>query len=254
MEGSSSVVCTCADKLCENAVCVGGADHLVNGKSHCLCDVACEDVTEVTCGNANVDLVAHSDLLFVNQVAVSGNVVNDLRSETTPVDGVCAGEEEAALKCLLSQCVVSKDSLNAVLSIVKVAVNCANVNVASFLSCHLHLLHCADAVNGEEYCNVDTVDIAVALKSCLSCVTACGNEDVSLLFLACHLESGGKETGHDLESHILKCAGRAVPELEGVYLVADVNYGSGTAGEAAVAVSLGAVSEELFFIIVCEKH
>ena len=58
--------------------------------------VAGEDVAEVAGRNDELDLVAHVDDLVLQQLRVSGEVVDDLRHQTAHVDGVGGGKHFAA--------------------------------------------------------------------------------------------------------------------------------------------------------------
>ena len=65
---------------------------------HFLCIISGKNVTEVACGNNNVDFVAVVDFTLFEQVTVCGEIINDLRSKTTPVDGVC-GRKSKTVFC-----------------------------------------------------------------------------------------------------------------------------------------------------------
>ena len=61
MQGPLAVVGTGVDKISQNLVGVGGADQLAHGQTQQLCQVACQNVTEVAGGNAEVHFIADLD-------------------------------------------------------------------------------------------------------------------------------------------------------------------------------------------------
>ena len=75
------------------------------------------------------------------QVAVGGDVVDDLGQHTAPVDGVGAGEEVAPLRQFFPQAFVREQRLDAGLGIVKVADHGADAHVGALLGGHLQLLN-----------------------------------------------------------------------------------------------------------------
>ena len=70
VECSVSVVCACGNKVGQYVVAVGCADKAVNGKTHHLCYVCGKNITEVTCGNADIDLVSKGNISVVYHIAV----------------------------------------------------------------------------------------------------------------------------------------------------------------------------------------
>ena len=87
----------------EHVVAVGGADQLVDGQAHLFGVVGGQDVAEVAGGNADIHRLAGGNLLVPEQIAVGGDVVDDLRQHPAPVDGVCGGEEVAPAGQLLAE-------------------------------------------------------------------------------------------------------------------------------------------------------
>ena len=106
-----------------------------------LCIVACKDITEVACWNNNIYLVAKLYLTVSNKLSVCRYIVDYLWCKSAPVDRVCRGEHHAVLSKLVGSFLACEDSLNTCLSVVKVALDSANADVAALLSCHLLFLH-----------------------------------------------------------------------------------------------------------------
>ena len=200
-----------------------------------LCIVSCKDISEVSCGNDNIDLVSCLDLLVLYQLCIGGDVVYYLRCKSAPVDGVCGGEHHAA--------------------VCKLLLESAYGNVVSVLSSHLTLLHSGYAVLRIEYHDGGTLNIGKALESSLSCIARSSNKDNYLLVHLYLLERCGEKIRKDLESHILECAGGAVPQLKNICTVKKMGYLSDICGSkvlvvvsafgAVLKLSIGKVGKEL---------
>ena len=220
-----------------------------------LCIVSCKDISEVSCGNDNIDLVSCLDLLVLYQLCIGGDVVDYLRCKSAPVDGVCGGEHHAAVCKLLLDLFIGEDSLYAVLAVIEIAVESAYGNVVSVLSSHLTLLHSGYTVLRIEYHDGGTLNIGKALESSLSCIARSSNKDNYLLVHLYLLERCGEKIRKDLESHILECAGGAVPQLKNICTVKKMGYLSDICGSkvlvvvsafgAVLKLSIGKVGKEL---------
>ena len=106
-----------------------------------LCIVACEDITEVACWNNDIYLVAKLYLAISNKLSVCRYIVDYLWCKSALVERFCRGEHHAVLSKLVGSFLACEDCLNTCLSVVKVALDSANADVAALLSCHLQLLH-----------------------------------------------------------------------------------------------------------------
>lgn len=84
------VVGTRVDEVGQHAVLVARAHEHVDGGSHAFGVPGGQDVAEVAGRNADVDGVACVYLALGDQLAVAGEVVDDLREQAPPVDGVRA--------------------------------------------------------------------------------------------------------------------------------------------------------------------
>ena len=91
------------------------------------------------------------------QVAVGGDVVDDLGQHATPVDGVGAGKEVAPLCQFFPQALVREQRFDAGLSIVKVADHGGDTHVGALLGGHLQLL---DEVLSTNHCQL-TLTLAI---------------------------------------------------------------------------------------------
>ena len=249
-EFARAVVDARADEVGEDVVAVGGAEEARDGQSHLLGEAAGENVAEIPRRNGDVDLFAHFDLSFVHEVAVCRDIVDDLRDEPTPVDGVGGGEEESVFIRALGEVCVRKDRLDAVLRVVEIAADCHDVHVIAAGRLHLPLLHQAHAVHRIEHGDLHAVDVLVAFKSRLSGVAAGCDEDVCDPSFPGHDEGAGEQTGHDLERHVLERGGRSVPELQRVDAVVQRVDGRGAAGEAVGRISSKAVVEKRVLVVI----
>ena len=209
-------VSTGGEEIGQHVVLVGSADQLAHRQTHLLCVITGEDIAEVAGGHAEVHLVTEGDLACLEQLGVGGKIVDDLRHKTAPVDGVCAGKTDVALFQLGSDGLIAEHLLYAGLGIVEVAAHSVHSNVSALLRCHLQTLDLAGAASGVEYGNLHTGDIMVAVQRSLTGVAAGGHKDQGLFSATQILFGLHQQLGHQLQGVILKGAGRAVPQLEGI--------------------------------------
>ena len=229
VEGAVLVVHAGGQELGENVVAVGGADELTHGQTHLTGVPAGQDVAEVAGGDTVVHLVAHLDLALVQQVAVGGDVVDQLRQDAAPVDGVGGGQEVATLCQVGTELLVGEEDLHAGLGIVEVAVDRADTHVIALLGLHLELLDLGDAAGGIEDQDLGALHVLEALQSGLAGVAGGGHQDADGLVLVGLHQGGGEQVGQDLQGHILKGGGGAVPQLQAVGLVVQLVHGGHTA-------------------------
>ena len=203
-----------ADEVCKHLVDVGGTNQLADGHTHLLCIVSSQNVAEVTGGNYHVQLVAIGNLAGLCQRDIRRNVVDDLRYQTAPVDGVCAGEGHVAIVQCVEYLVIGKDFLDTALAIVKVALYGANCDILAFLCHHLALLHITDALFRIEDHDLCARNILEALQSSLTGIAGGCNQNDYLLVHMQLLHGSGQEIRQDLERHILESTGRAMPQFQ----------------------------------------
>ena len=85
------------EEVGQDVVLVGGADQLADRQAHLLCIVAGQNVAEVAGGDAEIDLVAKGNFSRLEQLGISGEVIDDLRHEAAPVDGIGTGKADVPL-------------------------------------------------------------------------------------------------------------------------------------------------------------
>ena len=96
--------------------------------------VAGQDIAEVTGRHAEVNRLAPCDRAPLGQTEVGVEVVDNLRHQAAPVDGVRAGQADAALFQLGGNVSVGKDLLDASLGVVKVALHGVDLHILALLS------------------------------------------------------------------------------------------------------------------------
>src|SRR5699024_9524425 len=126
--------------------------------------VAGQNIAEVAGGDAEVHLVAESDLARLQQLGVGGKVVDDLRRQPAPVDGVGAGQADVPLCQAGGDLLVGKDPLDAGLGVVKVAARRVHRHVGPLLGGHLQPLDLAGAAGGVKDGDLHPGDIVVAVQ------------------------------------------------------------------------------------------
>ena len=214
MEGAVPVVDAGADEIRQHVVAVGGAEQFPHRHAHLAGVVAGEDIAEIARGDAVVDLLAQADFPGAHQIAVSGDIVDHLGQNASPVDGVGGGEEIAPFRQGLPQVRVGENALDPALGVVEVALHGAHPHVAALLRHHLQLLNLAHAVFRVEDQNLCLLNVLKALQGGFSRVPGGGHQDTGGLLLPGFLQAGGQQQGQHLQGHVLKRAGGAVPQLQ----------------------------------------
>ena len=182
--------------------------------------VAGEDVAEVTGGDGDVDLIAEGDLAQIHHVAVCGHIVDDLRQQATPVDGVRGAEHHVMLVQNRLRIGIGKDLLDRGLSVVEVAADSADIDVVALLRCHLVLLHGGYAVDRVKDDDLGMIDVLKALERRLAGIAGGRDQNDRVLAAACLLQGLGEKMRQNLQRHILEGAGGAVPKLQEIQLSA----------------------------------
>ncbi len=129
IEAAVDVINAGVKEIGEHTVFVRRADKAVNRQTHLARIVGGEDIAEVSGRDDEVNLIARLDSAVSYHVAVGGEIIDDLRHEATPVDGVRGGESHAVLGELLAYLFVGEYRLDSGLCIVEVALYRADGNV-----------------------------------------------------------------------------------------------------------------------------
>ena len=219
MERTVPVIDAGADKVRQDVIGIGSAEQLVDGHTHALGVVTGQNVAEVAGGDAEIDLVAHLNVAALDQLGIGGHIVDDLRQNAAPVDGVGRGQEIAAARQLCPQSFIREDGLDTGLGVVEVAHHSAYIDVAALLGHHLQLLNLRDAVLGVEHHNPGAVHIAEALQGRLAGVAGGSHQNAGGLLLTGLAQGRRQQIGQHLQGHILKGAGGTVPQLQKMGLV-----------------------------------
>ena len=214
MERAVLIIGTRADEVREHVVRVRRTDELAHRQAHFLGIPPGENVAEVAGRHNEVQLVAHGDHAAGDGVAVRREIVDDLRQQAAPVDGVGRGQEPAALRELGSKRLVTKDLLDAGLRVVKVAAHGADRDVIARLRDHLQALDLRHTAVGIEHEDLRARHVGKALQGRLAGVARGGDEDAHLPLLAALFQARREQVRQDLQRHVLERARRPVPELE----------------------------------------
>ena len=108
------------------------------------------------------------------------------------------------------------------LGVVEVALDGADRHVGALLGGHLALLHGADAVPGVKHQDAGARHVLKALQGRLARIPRSGGEDDGLLPAAGFSQGRGEEVGQNLQGHVLKGAGGAVPQLQHIHIFISV--------------------------------
>ena len=180
-----------------------------------------QDVAEVARGNAHVDGASGFDLARRHEFGIAGDVIDHLRQQPPPVDGVGAGKGDAVLvQQLLGELLVGKGVLDAGLAVVEIAAHGPHLHVVSGGGDHLLALDVAHAAIGEQHPDGNAVYALETLQGGLAGVAGGGHEDHELVIerslLAQLLGAGREEVGQALQGHVLEGTRRPVPQLQDV--------------------------------------
>ena len=214
IKSTVAVIFSGTDEISQDVIAVGCTDKLVERHTHLTGVESGQNIAEVAGGNANIHRFPGLHTLITQQVTVGGNVVDDLRQHTTPVNGVCRRQEVAALCQLLTQLFIGEQPLDTGLGIVKVSVHRANTHVVTLLGEHLQLLNGRNAILRIEHQDTGAIHILEAFQRTLSGITGSGNQNADGLLLLGLYQGRGQQMGQHLQSHVLKGAGRAMPQLQ----------------------------------------
>ena len=210
---------------------------MLDGGSHLLGIPGGEDVSEVTRGHADVDGGSRRHLVVVHELRIARDVVNDLRHQTAPVDGVGTREGDLVLLGKLRvEGYVAEDGLRARLAIVEVAAYAPDAHVVACLGSHLLELDVGHAAVGIHDADLHAFAVALAvaeaLERGLARVAARGDQDEELVvehtFSAQFRCALREAAGQALQGHILEGAGRAMPQLQDMCVL--VKRGDGADG------------------------
>ena len=214
MEITVAVIDAGRDEVAQHLVDVGSADKMTDRHAHLLCIPCREDVAEVAGRNGEREALSVLKDALLHHRHIGGDIINDLRHESAPVDRIRRGELHAVLGKRLLHIGIGEDRLDAVLAVVEIALDRADTDIFALLRLHLALLHRAHAVLGIEDHDARARDILKACECCLAGVAGGCREDDDLAVDARLPDRTGQEMRQDLECHILEGAGRTVPELQ----------------------------------------
>ena len=219
MEITDFIVSPGFDKISQNIIGIGSTDQFSDRHAHLFRIVRRQNVAEVPGRHYHVDKVAHSDLFVFDQFAVGGDIVHNLRQQTSPVDGVSRGEHHIVFRQLCHDLRIGKDLLYPGLRVVKIPFDRADCHIFPFLCGHLAFLHSADAVFRIEHQDLCIRHILKALQSSFSGIAA-GRYQNDDLFPFSYLFSGGRQqVWQNLQRHIFKRTGWSVPQFQHISAV-----------------------------------
>ena len=242
-------ISTGGQEIGQDVVLIGSANQSAHRQAHLLCIVARQNITKIARRHTEVHLVTKAHLPCLEQLGVGGKVVNDLRHQTAPVDGVCTGQADVPLCQLGSNGRVAKDLLHAGLGIIEVAAHSVDRHIFAFLGHHLQALDLTGAARGEEHRDLHTRDIMVAIQRSLAGIAAGRHQDQCFLgavkiFLCLH-----QQLRHQLQGVILEGAGRAVPQFQRVHLIRNRGQITRLSVKGRAIGGLGGLLQELLRII-----
>ena len=177
IEAAVDIVNAALEEVGEHAVFIRSADKAADRQTHLARIVGGEDVAEISRRDDEVYPVARRYFALLEHIAVSGKIIDYLRHEAPPVNGVRGRKSHAVLGELFAYLFVGEYRLDSGLCVVEVALYRADGDIAALLRGHLELLHGADALIGIEHENFRALNILEALESRLARVARGGDKN-----------------------------------------------------------------------------
>ena len=203
-----------AEKLVQHIVFVGGHDQAVNRNAHLADNMARTNIAEITGGNGETDFLC----IIVSDANPAGNVIDYLRHEACPVNGIHGANAVALFKLG-----VVTHGLHNVLAIIKHTVQRDIVNIWVIKAKHLGLLEGGHAASGGQHEHGNAGAAAHGVLRCGPRIPRGGTQDVERF--AAPGEFVFKKLAEQLHGHVFKRGGGAfgqVPDKEVV-----VQFGDG---------------------------
>ena len=150
-------------EISQYIVGIGRANHGLDGQAHVLGIIPGQNVAEVAGGHHHIHGLAYLQLTHFAQIRISGEVIDNLRHQTAPVNRIGRREHHILLCQLRLDFVIGKDRLNGALGVVKIAVNGTDCHILTLLGGHLQLLHGRHAVHRVKHQDLGLVNILKAL-------------------------------------------------------------------------------------------
>lgn len=252
--GAVAVILAGIDEVRQHVVRVGGADELFDGQAHLAGVIAGQDVPEVARGNAEEHTLARFDALGGHGVGIGFEIVDDLRYQAAPVDGVGRGKGPAESVEPFRQFLVVEDFLDAALGVVEVAFDAEDLRVAAGLGGHLEFLHVgADAVFGIKDDDFRAGHIGETFQGGFARIARRGRQDDDTPFFPGLFPGPRHQVRQDLQGHVLESHGRAVPQFQDIRVFGHLVQHDGFLAELFFTVGGQGAFHQLFPAIVRQE-
>ena len=76
------------EKIRKDLVFVGGADQFIDRQAHPLRIPGGQDIAKIAGWYRKIDLLSGGDLLLFEEIEISPEIIDNLRQEAAPIDGV----------------------------------------------------------------------------------------------------------------------------------------------------------------------
>ena len=247
------VINTGFQEISQNIIGIGRTNQLGHRQTHAHCIIACQNITKVASWHCKADFIPSLDFASLQQICIGTKVVNNLRYQAAPVNGVGRGQRYTSLIQFFVKFLVAENRLNTALSIIKITLYSSNSYIISLLSYHLETLNTANTIFWIENNYLGLVYIPEPLQGCFASITRGGNQNQNLILLPCFLQGSGQKLRQQLKGHILESAGRTMPKLQHRKIVHNIQRGYSLIVKFAVAIGSFYTAGNLFLSIVCQK-
>ena len=145
-EGAVGIVFAVREKFRQHVVGVAGDYQLPYRQAHFIRIISGENVSEIAGRHHEIYLVAHIYLFGADKVEVRRNVINDLRSQPSPIYGVRGRQRVAHFRKLGFAFGIGENTFDSRLRVVEVAFYAYDVSIGTRRRLHLQFLQFADAL------------------------------------------------------------------------------------------------------------
>ena len=252
MEGTVDVVLTVVEKVGKNVVDVARDDELIDRKPHSFGVIPGKDIAEISCRHHEIDGFVLVYLPRSEKVEIGGNVINYLRHEPSPIDGVGGGEGISELLEAGFRLLARENAFDGGLRVVEIPFDAYYVDVLAFGGLHLQFLHRADAFGRIDDHYLGALDVLEAFERGFSGVARRRHENERFIGRTALFAGGGHKVRKKRERDVLERERGSVEKLQYVGFVVRTYHGSGFSVEARVRFTR--IVEKLRFGIIGKIH
>ena len=209
-----TIVFSGGKEIIKHLIFIGCTYQFINGKPHILRIKGRKDIPEITGGHCSINLLARCDLALCQQLCICVYIINNLRYQTSDIDGI-GGRELISLIChLLFQILIGKKLFHTCLGIIKIAMNAYNKGIIPFLGDHLFFLDRTHSVLRVKNNNFRSRHICETGQGRLSGISGGRRQNNDILIRVVFLRRCNHKMRQDGQRHIFKGNGLSMEKFQ----------------------------------------